>query len=306
MKKYIYAWWFTSDFFKNFGDEVAPYVLEKLTGAKVLYIDIQKSYFRGLLSYFYTFVKTGKYPKDFILKLNPFRKICISVGSVAQMAKNKCIVWGAGLMNENERPLGGKFYAVRGYKTAEQLSFMFDENNIGIGDPALLLPLLYKPQIEKKYKMGIIPHHVNHKKIDQLVTNKDILIIDLSNRSVEEVIDDICSCEFTVADSLHGIIVSHAYNVPSLRIFIAPIGGDGIKFEDYYSSINMPFQFPIEVNEENKININDVNYFHSKINSQIENYPNQQEIKKVQESLLKTFPYKIQYSLLNLEGFIIK
>jgi hypothetical protein len=57
---------------------------------------------------------------------------------------------------------------------------------------------------------------------------------------LEKVIDKIVSCTFTISSSLHGIVVSHAYNINSLWVRFADTLGKGpvdlkgdFKFRDY-------------------------------------------------------------------------
>ena len=107
------------------------------------------------------------------------------------------------------------------------------------GDPAVLLPLVLKPMSTKSEKrIGIIPHFIefdDYKKHEW----QNTLLIDVC-RPVEKVIADIASVELTYSSSLHGLIVSHAYGVPSIWMeTLKPIMGDGTKFFDYYASCDM-------------------------------------------------------------------
>jgi hypothetical protein len=43
----------------------------------------------------------------------------------------------------------------------------------------------------------------------------------------------------TYSSSLHGVIVSHAFGVPSIWMASSkPLHGDGVKFDDYFASCN--------------------------------------------------------------------
>ena len=69
--------------------------------------------------------------------------------------------------------------------------------------------------------------------------DKDIKIIDVTE-PIQSVIKDILECEMTISSSLHGIIVSHAYNIKCMWIKITDnIGGGTFKFRDYYGSLNL-------------------------------------------------------------------
>ena len=57
--------------------------------------------------------------------------------------------------------------------------------------------------------------------------DKDVKIIDVTE-PIQNVINYILECEMTISSSLHGIIVSHAYNVKSMWIKLTDkIGGEG-------------------------------------------------------------------------------
>ena len=124
------------------------------------------------------------------------------------------------------------------------------------GDPALLLPLYYQPKtINKKFKLGIIPHVIDQQHpfvLNIRQNHPDVLIIDLGNyRKWTDVIDQICSCEQIASSSLHGLIVSDAYGIPNCWIELTGnISGGYFKFYDYASSIDRTFVQPLTVNEE--------------------------------------------------------
>ena len=65
----------------------------------------------------------------------------------------------------------------------------------------------------------------------------DINIIDVT-QPIEKVIDEINKCEMTLSSSLHGIIISHAYNIKCMWVQISrKIVGNLFKYRDYYCSI---------------------------------------------------------------------
>lgn len=84
----------------------------------------------------------------------------LCIGSVIQWYSNKnAIIWGSGLLYSTDkihRPK--KVLAVRGPLTRECLLKCGIECPPIYGDPALLFPRFYLPQIEKKHKYGIILH----------------------------------------------------------------------------------------------------------------------------------------------------
>ena len=80
-------------------------------------------------------------------------------------------------------------------------------------------------------------------------TQTDILIIDLAHyEKWTDVIDQICSCEIIASSSLHGLIVSDAYNIPNCWITLSgKISGGLFKFYDYFSSVNRKDSEPIKI-----------------------------------------------------------
>jgi pyruvyltransferase len=132
------------------------------------------------------------------------------------------------------------------------------------------LPYFYYPEIKKQYKLGIIPHYIDKEKFNKIYINNDenVKIIDVTE-SIETVIKNILQCEMTISSSLHGIIVSHAYNVKCMWIKITDnIGGGTFKFRDYYGSLKinnyntlLPYIYDKQISTQEIINL-------------INNYPN--------------------------------
>ena len=105
------------------------------------------------------------------------------------------------------------------------------------GDPALLLPNICK-ESKKQYDLGIIPHMKEYSLIKKKYPQHNI--INLNNKNPLEVAEEIAKCRKTISSSLHGIICSHAYNIPCAWVkFSDIILGDDTKFKDHYESIGL-------------------------------------------------------------------
>lgn len=210
----------------NFGDDLNYYLVKELSGKNVICYNNLLFKYCGI-------------------------KICnlLCIGSIIGMlSDNKTIVWGAGAiecmpLNSKNKP--SKVLAVRGPLTREYLiKYGIDCPKI-YGDPALLLPLLYMPKSRHKiYKIGVIPHYVD---LDSHVVNEfvkkgngTIKLINVVNYTDwHDIIDEICSCEFIISSSLHGLIVSDAYNIPNVWVkFSSKIWGHDFKYHDYYASVH--------------------------------------------------------------------
>lgn len=197
----------------NFGDQLAPFIVELITKKKAVYVDA----------------------KDGIKHIMP-------IGSLLDNAYlNDSIVWGCGFGQE-ETPVTTPYRvnAIRGKLSRQKYLSNGIECPEVYGDPALLLNRLFPVKTKKKFKLGIIPHIIDYKKAlqDYWSLSDEVVIIDLRN-DVESVIKLINQCEKTVSSSLHGLVVSHAYGIPSCWVeFSDNVIGAGFKFRDYFSVFN--------------------------------------------------------------------
>jgi len=282
----------------NFGDDLTPYLFDKLTDEKYRYIKFASTRIQ-IIKQFISGVLHKKisinFFKCFIIALF-IKKYIVSIGSVlSAYSSSRCIVWGAGIISQNEKIRKSNFLAVRGNYTLNAIRKIGVNSQIVLGDPALLLPIIYKPIIRKKYKLGIIPHIIHYEFVKKNINNKEINIINLNCSDSEKVIDEILSCEYTISTSLHGLIVSHSYGIKSLwyEINEIPLWGDGIKFYDYFSSVEIqeytPFLFPKNIDFENIIlNIesnSNINSIHI-------------DLKVLQQKLLNVSPFKVRNEIL--------
>lgn len=206
----IPAYWWAFD--NNFGDEINPFLISKITGVNC----------------FLDETRQGEH--------------LLAIGSVLGFANNKSVVWGSGFINERSVFLipPKAINAVRGKLTLSVLNKLDFHYKVPLGDPALLMPKYYLPIIHKKYKYGVIPHFVDRASgfISKQYCRDDTLVINVQ-KNIFKVIDEILSCEVVYSSSLHGVVIADAYGVEAHRIKIGNkiIGGD-FKFNDYASAIN--------------------------------------------------------------------
>jgi hypothetical protein len=176
-------------------------------------------------------------------------------------------VFGNGVISRTQKLRHGLVYnVVRGPLTKKVLEESgIDVGEVVYGDPALLLPSMYNNKnIKKKYKLGIIPHQIEYHDMVSFVKQheehfRDTIILNTTTptaKKMERFIDDILSCEKIISSSLHGIITSHAYQVPCLWLhFSDKLWGDGIKFRDYFASVGVNDIEPIKMIKTQNITI---------------------------------------------------
>jgi pyruvyltransferase len=223
----------------NFGDILSKYITEKLSGKLVaLPTDAKKQ-----VHYMVT-------------------------GSILSLATSKSIVWGAGIAYHHDkfesRPKN--ILMVRGEYSRELCQKYGFDSNITLGDPGYIMSKIYTPKIPpKRYRLGVIPHWVDYKLSKHIFSNhEDVRVINLLNDNIEEVIDEIVSCEQCISSSLHGIVVAHSYAIPCLHVTFSDrlfstglkefdLAGDGIKFLDYFSSVGIKEYTPIEISHMDQV-----------------------------------------------------
>lgn len=221
---------------RNFGDALNPYLYEKITGRIPTWVS------------------------------NTTHSKFLAIGSILNNARKDDIIWGTGLANTNDKIFKGlDIRAVRGPLTREVvLKHGFDCPTV-YGDPALLLPRFYNPTISKKYKLGIIPHVIDYNLFTKTLPS-EYTVINLQD-PIEAIVDAVLECDSVISSSLHGLILADSYNIPSKWVeFSNNVLGDGIKFNDYFLSIGIPIQHPINLRKPINLDLIDIPKYDININ----------------------------------------
>lgn len=274
---------------KNLGDYLSPFIISKLSGLPIKYKDYYTLGKKGQMNLVLDCILKKVTWKKLTETLFFFEKNVLGIGSIIACGNKKSLIWGSGFMNQNEHIRGGKVFAVRGRLTNEKI---INEGYKGcnvFGDPALLLPLIVKPALAKKNDLAIIPHWREY----DYFKNKyggQYKVLDIRTTDVEHFVKELTSCKYILSSSLHGIILSHAYNIPALWIKHGYIDTDGFKFYDYFSSVNIPFYKGFE-DFNLYLESKKWNYLFDKY--AINSVP-QIDISSIQRRLLDVAPFQIQ------------
>jgi pyruvyltransferase len=204
-------WWTDT---ANYGDLLSPWLVGRVARRGVVYAPTRKPSF-------------------------------VAVGSVVTRARNDSTVWGSGSFGSERRSLfagGATYRAVRGPLTRSRLRDVGIECPRVYGDPALLVPLYFWPEVEKTHDVGVIIRHSEHlwRGTD---TDESVRIIDFGSDDIEQVTREILSCRRIVSSSLHGLVIADAYGIPNAWLGAdgevggsRPNGGE-FKYLDYFASV---------------------------------------------------------------------
>lgn len=228
---------------ENFGDLLSKYLVEKISGKETEFI-------HPLKQPWYKRNKTN----------------LLAIGSIIHQASNNSIVWGSGIIDHSQNISEANFRAVRGPRTREYLQKLGYDCPEIFGDPAILLPDYYNPEVEKKYSMGIIPHYHDYEKAREIFAGQEkVKVIDLLTMDVEATTREILECKKILSTSLHGLIVAHAYEIPAIWVKMSDkIFGNDIKYGDYLESVCLEVYKPPFIESQIK---------EKEINTMFQSYP---------------------------------
>ena len=210
------AWWACKDI-NNFGDVLTEYIIEKLTGVKPKHSNADEH--------------------------------VLMCGSVLNQSNENSHILGAGFMSHVDEFAGAKsIELVRGLMSLYKLQQQGYAQKAMVGDPAIVLPYIYKPNVRKRHMIGIVPNYIELDETRARFGNFNV--IDLT-WPVERVIDWINECHYIMATSLHGLIVAQAYGIPAAWVKLTDnVAGDDFKYRDYITT-NAP-ELPLYPSTFNK------------------------------------------------------
>lgn len=217
------------------------------------------------------------------------KKHLLTVGSGAVKSYQNMTVWGSGVERELPQMLRRflqrswfrklDIRAVRGPLTREYLMKFGHKCPEVYGDPAILMPLIYEADIDesgggKIFDVSIIPQLVTEGGIRKKYP--DAHIISMNTNDYKSVIDQIVQSKLIISSSLHGLILSDVYRVPS--VWYRGVGEIiDFKYKDYYASTERIIEkIPTTIEEA--------------LVTEPLPFP---DLKPLQEGLMASFPYDL-------------
>lgn len=248
---------------KNFGDELSPYLIEKITNKRVIHF-------------------TGKNKEGSLY----------AIGSILtyEEIRSGAVIWGSGVMTSKALKLFPYLFPLN--RTMPKLIQRLKENkqvncdvrlirgelsrNLLIkegvncpeifGDPAVLVRRFYMPSesVEPKYNFGLICHKSHEGLIDRNeVQRRGGVLISIQRQGREELekfILEVNSCRKIYSSSLHGLMMGHVYGVSAqwIQIKNKKIHREQeFKFYDYFSGVGIAEERPIIIDNDSISSLKD-------------------------------------------------
>jgi hypothetical protein len=205
----------------NFGDALVPWMVRELTGTLPIFAA-------------------------------PADGGAILGGSVANHAVEGTVIWGAGVASMRDeiheradiRGLRGPISRCRATACGASVPA-----SVPLGDAALLLPRLREWLTSlRRVRLGVVPHYMDQQRTWAALRDApDVRLVNVFD-SIEDVVEQIISCDLVLSSSLHGLVVAHAFGIPALWARVSDsIGGDGTKFRDHLMSIGLEVYDPLDL-----------------------------------------------------------
>lgn len=204
------------------------------------------------------------------------------VGSNIHGGYQDATIWGSGIFPKDrkrtflQKICGRKLdiRAVRGPLTRELVLQYGHKCPEVYGDPAILLPLIYHPEISKVRERLVIPQFFGE--VDFRKNHPDEFMISMNTNDYKSVVNEILASGIVYTSSLHGIILAEAYGIPAV-FFRSLNKSKDFKYLDYYYStgrrdviLSNSFEDALKVSP-----------------------PPLPDLSKLQEDLLNSFPYDL-------------
>jgi pyruvyltransferase len=168
----------------------------------------------------------------------------LGMGSILDRATSTSIILGSGCLSQLESGsvCPAKTVSVRGELSRASLA---QGDSVLLGDPMVLLNIVAPQDVQRNGPVGFVPHF-SDLRLARKLKIPNVKVID-PGLEPWKVIREIAGCSRIFSQSLHGLIVADALEIPN--IWIAPnasMTGQNFKFEDYFTTLDgrkEPYQF---------------------------------------------------------------
>lgn len=223
----------------NLGDAINPLILDRVLGCE--------------------FQRTDEYECDMTGIGSGLRRFFVNQSSLKKWKGIKkfvngrrhtapVILWSAGFLTsavDKELLLRKNVLvaSVRGELSKQRVEGVLGKKlDATTGDAGLLCSELIKEKVNKKYRLGIIPHDREREEEEYFriqEETKDSVIIDV-RKDPMEMLRLMAECECIISSSLHGLIIADSFHIPNKQVILTDkLAGDGFKFRDYYSCFGL-------------------------------------------------------------------
>jgi len=246
----------------NFGDEITQLLIKKIFNRRVVWAAPSECDMIGAGS--------------------------ILVETYQNKQTNKPFVWSSGFIEDDGITLTDDdfvFKALRGKSSLKRVTSA-SQDSIVLGDAGLLASYLLEPGVQKRYKLGILPHYVDRDSdfIKELSKQEGVYIID-ATWPCTQVVQAIAECETLLSSSLHGLIVGDSVGTPNKHLILSDkLKGGSYKFIDYYSALEGTSYTVLQQKELSGLSADAI------CNQIKANYQYPTNLQVIQRSLIEAFP----------------
>jgi len=246
----------------NFGDEITQLLIKKIFNRRVVWAAPSECDMIGAGS--------------------------ILVETYQNKQTNKPFVWSSGFIEDDGITLTDDdfvFKALRGKSSLKRVTSA-SQDSIVLGDAGLLASYLLEPGVQKRYKLGILPHYVDRDSdfIKELSKQEGVYIID-ATWPCTQVVQAIAECETLLSSSLHGLIVGDSVGTPNKHLVLSDkLKGGSYKFIDYYSALEGTSYTALQQKELSGLSADAI------CNQIKANYQYPTNLQVIQRSLIEAFP----------------
>lgn len=165
-----------------------------------------------------------------------------AIGSILFFENQDITVWGTGSLHDMQCNMDTLLHhrilrkidvrAVRGPLTRANLTKLKISCPAVYGDPAMLMPLIYKPIKARENYVLVLTHHDQRDGIKEKKSD-DVIIRNAITSDWKHMVELIACAKGVVSSSLHGIILAESYGIPAVFLKTNP-RQDIFKYQDYY------------------------------------------------------------------------